>query len=39
MNNKKFDDSDTPEVLLIAVNAKLTASNTQLVENNENECL
>jgi hypothetical protein len=34
MNNKKFDDSDT-----IAVNAKLTASNTQSVENNENECL
>ncbi len=36
MNNKKFDDIGTAEVLVTAANAKLAVLKTKLIENNEN---
>ena len=33
MTNKRFNDIDTADILMTAVNAKLTASKTKLVEN------
>ncbi len=36
INNKKFDDISTGEVIVTAANAKLAILKTQLIENNEN---
>jgi len=36
MNNKKFDDMGTAEVLVTAANAKLAVLKSKLIENNEN---
>ncbi len=35
MNNKKFDDIGTAEVLVTAANAKLAVLKTKLIENND----